>query len=171
MEYFTHLVPYGLLVCKECQYGVLPSQVTTHLAGPQHQLPARQRREIRDVVATWPGLLQTDVDFKRVGNPRDRPRRLEALALHSDGKMCHLCGHIVRTRDGIQAHYRREHGVRTSWASGLSGVDGRNPPWAEGVHCQRFFTHGAAQGYFEVQAPDESDRDAKPTVQKRPDSL
>jgi hypothetical protein len=30
-EYFEHLVEYALAVCKECRYGVFPSQVKSHL--------------------------------------------------------------------------------------------------------------------------------------------
>ena len=27
-------------------------------------------------------------------------------------------------------------------------------PWTEGIHCQRIFTHGSKQEYFEVKDPD-----------------
>jgi hypothetical protein len=46
-----------------------------------------------------------------------------------------------------------------NWKTGSKAADRRraglsiNRPWTTGVYCQRFFTHGRRQKYFEVRAP------------------
>jgi hypothetical protein len=52
MEYFTHLPEFQVIVCKECQYAVLPSYINTHFtAKPQHRLRKKEQQRITDRIA------------------------------------------------------------------------------------------------------------------------
>jgi hypothetical protein len=96
--------------------------------------------------------------------PGSKDAAVPGLAVWSDGKKCvwtepdgQQCGHIQRTRCGIQAHCRDVHG----WANGrgrggrpgAGAAGGKDGVWVDGVHCQRFGQAGALQRLFEIAAP------------------
>ena len=146
------------MVCKKCHYAVLPSQMDRHLGSAKHRIPASRRRAIYDEIQAWPRLFQTEADLIQLQPPADIPPHFPQLKLHADGKKCRTCNQIVRTDEGIQKHCRIEHGWTNNWKRGGQVANRRRAglsldrPWTNGVHCQRFFTHGRRQEYFEVQA-------------------
>jgi superfamily II DNA helicase RecQ len=150
------------MTCKSCRYGVLPSQVESHLSGPKHRMPRARRQQIQEEIATWPELFRTEADLVRLEIPTHRPPPCKELDSHNDGRKCHICNHIVRTDERIKKHYRTQHGWVNSWKRGRKAGDRQraglstNRPWIIDVHCQRFFTHGPKQQYFEVQGPSAS---------------
>ncbi len=91
--------------------------------------------------------------------PTHGPQPLEQLEVFADGRKCNTCGYIVRTDERIQRHCRLQYGWINPWKRGPKREDRQRAglalsrPWTESVHCQRFFTHGRRQEYFEVQAP------------------
>jgi hypothetical protein len=157
MEHFTHLTQYQIIICKDCKYAVLPSQIDSHLASAKHRIPVRRRRAIQEKIQTWPELLQNEADLVRLQMPTHGPPPLEQLEVYVDGRKCGTCGHIMRTDEGIKKHYRIRHGWVNHWKKGLKATDRRRArlsvgrPWTEGVHCQRFFPQGRRQEYFEMQ--------------------
>jgi len=162
MEHFTRLAEYQIMTCKTCRHGVLPSQVKSHLSGPKHRMPPARRQQIQEEIATWPELFQTEADLVRLEIPMHRPPPCTELDCHNDGRKCHVCNHIVCTDEGIKKHYRTQHGWENIWKKGRKAADRQraglsiNRPWITDVHCQRFFTHGPKQQYFEVQGPSAS---------------
>ena len=58
MEYFTHLPEFQVVVCKACQYAVLPSHINAHLAAkPQHGLEKKERQRVAEKIAKIKGLI------------------------------------------------------------------------------------------------------------------
>lgn len=162
---------YQIMVCNDCRYAVLPSQMDRHLASAKHRIPATRRRAIHDAIRAWPRLLQTEADLVQLQAPTDMPPHFEQLELYADGRKCHTCQHIMRTDEGIQKHCRIQHGWTNDWKRGGKIANRQraglsvNRPWTEGVYCQRFFTHGRRQEYFEVQAPRTASRAAQETAE------
>ncbi|KAF2742081.1 hypothetical protein M011DRAFT_472485 [Sporormia fimetaria CBS 119925] len=56
-DYFDHLVEYGLAICKECRYGILPSQVKSHLQRA-HRISRKQADSAAEEVSNWVGLVE-----------------------------------------------------------------------------------------------------------------
>jgi hypothetical protein len=81
MEYFTHLPQYQIMVCNECHYAVLPSQMDRHLASAKHRIPAPRRRIIHDEIQAWPRLFQTEADLVQLRLPTDVPPQFWQLKL------------------------------------------------------------------------------------------
>jgi hypothetical protein len=163
---FVNLSPYGVIVCRICATGVLYDHSDRHLASKTHSLPAIQRQQIRRELALWPNVLRSEADLDRMTPPRDIPPAFEWLTPYNDGIRCSFvgdagrrCDYVCRSLCGIQSHCRSQHGWENDWRAGSKAADRRRAglsttrPWTDGVYCQRFFTHGRRQEYFEVQAP------------------
>src|SRR5438876_10815914 len=88
MEYFTHLAQYQVIVCNKCQYAVLPSRLDSHLASAKHRVKPVERKQIKQEIATWAGLLQNEADLMRLEIPTNKPPPLAALEIHPRGKKC-----------------------------------------------------------------------------------
>ena len=183
MEYFTHLPDFQVIICKECQHAVLPSQIDTHFAAkPQHGLEKDERQRIAEEIAEINGLIGNEETLRRCEFPFPPPtsKPITALAqpmkdyiqctFEAAGKVCqYICGTVER----MQKHCREEH----KWKSKNKG--GRRKkrsntnqavPWRTGVHCQRFFTQGHKSGYFEVQrAEARPESSSQPGIASRTD--
>ena len=178
MDKFVFLDAYGVLVCRECQKGVLYDQLDTHLASVKHRVVRVRRQQIQQELGTWPNLLRNEHDLDRLSTPRDIPHPIECLTLYRDGKRCdHMdeanqrqCRYVCRDLATMQKHCRVQHGWKNSWKRGSTAANRRRAqlstsrPWTDGVACQRFFTHGPRQEYFEVQPADRSADDEIPQM-------
>ncbi len=74
--------------------------------------------------------------------------------MYSDGLGCSYppCPFICRSRRHIVDHYNKEHQWINPQKRGgsLRSRQAKVDPWRTGVHCQRLFTRGVRQEYFEV---------------------
>src|SRR5277367_1651864 len=119
MEYFTYLPDFQVIICKECQHAVLPSQIDTHFAAePQHGLGKRERQRIAEVVADINRLIGNEETLRQSEFPFPPPtsKPITALAqpmkgymqctFEKEGKVCqYICGTI----QSIQKHCWEEH--------------------------------------------------------------
>ena len=55
-QHFEHLTEYALAVCRECQHGVLPSHVRSHVQRA-HLAKRKQAEAIAEEVGNWAGLI------------------------------------------------------------------------------------------------------------------
>jgi Orsellinic acid/F9775 biosynthesis cluster protein D len=70
MEYFTHLPNFQVIICKECQYAVLPSYIDAHFtAKPQHGFGKKERQRIADEIAEIDGLIGNEETLRRCEFP------------------------------------------------------------------------------------------------------
>jgi hypothetical protein len=56
-QHFEHLVKYALAVCRECQHGVLPSYIKSHVQRA-YLAKQKQAKAIAEEVGNWAGLIQ-----------------------------------------------------------------------------------------------------------------
>ena len=67
MDRFIHLPEFRVIICKECEYAVLPSHINTHFAGEPHKLEVGERRKITEEVAEVNRLI-TNEEVLRVSD-------------------------------------------------------------------------------------------------------
>jgi hypothetical protein len=107
MEYFTNLPDFQVIVCKECQYAVLPSHIDAHFtAKPQHGLGKRERHRIATEIAEINGLIGNEETLRRCEFtfPPSTSKPIPALTKpRRDGMQCMFditnrpCPHICYT--------------------------------------------------------------------------
>jgi hypothetical protein len=66
MEYFIHLPEFQVIICKNCQYAVLPSQIDAHFAAKrQHGLDRKEWQRIANEIAEIDGLIGNEDTWQR----------------------------------------------------------------------------------------------------------
>ena len=149
---------HHILICTDCQFAVVPTQIGKHLRAHHLRLSLQQRRTIVSRVEELIGLAEvpSDVIYPL---PSDPP--VTHLPLYFDGLKCNgydaqgaLCSYICRTLRGMREHCRQKHGWINSQKRGgdtrLKQTNANNRIWTENHACQRFFKVATWQRYFEV---------------------
>lgn len=163
MEYFHHLPERQVIICKECQYAVWPSQVRSHLQGKQHRIPGKEAAAIQDDIKQWPGVVPFASELEI---PRCIPQPIAEVPLYTDGLQCQLspvdCQYICRKHNSIQKHWKDQHNWSIQSNRGGSGqrkqrrIQARFQQGAREVHCQRLFPSGYGSQYFEIRQPEQA---------------
>lgn len=165
MEPFVYLPTYSIIVCKQCEFGCVADEVTTHLRARHSDISVPKRRCIQQAIQFIPGVIRNQADLNRLELPPSSTTPLPYLAApKADGLKCRKCSYISRQIQKIQAHCRSEHGWQNPRASGRPvRADARatQQPWRENVQCQRFFPSRIGSGWFEVTGPDGRRRSAQ----------
>lgn len=161
-----HLPDFHVVVCKKCQYAVLPSQIDIHFA-PQkphgttktsskpHSLSKGVRERIKAGVAQIDGLIPSPDVLKHYpfSFPPATSRPIPALfPPKTDGIRCTFkvgegeCGYICCSLRQMREHCGVEHQWKSQEKGGrpMKGFGNPTPtvPWQTGIHCQRFFKQG-----------------------------
>src|SRR5271165_3809528 len=149
MEYFTHLPEFQVIVCKKCQFAVLPSFIHAHFkAKSQHGLEKEERQRIFNVVAEVDGLLHNNEALRQCEFPFPPhiSKPIEALGEpKKDYLQCtfetvgEVCKYICSTARGMRSHCWEEHKWKSEDKGGQSKKHSNQVPWRRGVCCQRFF--------------------------------
>lgn len=163
MDQFIHLPEFRVIICKKCQYAVLPSEIDTHFQKtPIHSLNHPSRQRIVQQVAMIHGLIQDEKQLKQEWfsfPPSTSPAIPELGEPKRDGLRCKYnsedgkqCPYVVRYPQKMREHYRVVHQWKYVKKKGKPRREDRvkDIPWEENVHCQRFFDHGLYSGYFAV---------------------
>src|SRR6516164_6897731 len=169
MEYFTHLPEFQVIICKKCEFAVLPSYIHAHFAAkPQHGVGKDERQRIVNVVAEIDGLIQNNEELRqcKFPFPLQISKPITALAKpRKNGMRCTFsvagspCSYICCSMQQMQEHCWEEHKWKSKDKGGYSkkrSNQQQKVPWRTEVHCQRFFKSGAKSRYFEVQDEDVS---------------
>lgn len=157
-DYFYHLLPYSLAVCKMCRVAIWPSLAVKHLRGEKHRLSRPMALAVVRDLSTWTDLCPGPSTFTLLPH-LDQP--LPQLPLFRDGLLCLLdpasCTYVGRTAGALKTHWQKVH----SWSP--CGTRGGCPRaqerkgkerWEQAcrrVLCQRFFHNGPHSGYFQVR--------------------
>jgi len=176
MDHFIHLPEFRIIVCKKCQYAILPSHIDAHFAAKPHKLGPKERQNIAVEVAEINELIGDEETLRRseITFPLATSAPIVALGKPlENGLQCTLCQHICCTERGMRTHQWKEH----QWKSKRKGgrpkrraSDESNPvPWRTSVHCQRFFIQGHKSGYFEVQKRETTPTADQPGIASRAD--
>lgn len=135
----------------------------SHLSRLRHQLSSVTRTRIIERIAAIDHFIQVGDQLKEMSSPPKDSPPLPELEVHRDGLACQLrregslnCDYVCHMPYGMKKHCKKEHRWINKQGKGgtpasrqRSGLSER--PWRKGVGCQRFFTHGPGQEYFEVQ--------------------
>jgi len=170
-SFIIHLPDFRVVVCKKCQYAILPSQIDAHfkprkstrskkpakqLHGVGKDLCERIKRDVAKVEGLIPNpeaLKECEFSFppstagpiSALGDPEKNGLRCTAKVEGQE------CGYICCSLQFMQRHYEVEH----QWKNEQKGRPKKgvehNVPWRTGIHCQRFFKQGHKSQYFEVQ--------------------
>jgi hypothetical protein len=151
-----------VLICVQCQFAVVPSQVDKHLRVHHSRVSILQRQKLIAKVDNLSGLarVHSDVVYPLATDPpiASLPTYFDGLKCSSIDESGTACAYICRTTRGIQEHCIRQH----QWTNRQKrGGDVRsktlhtsNKLWTENHACQRFFKVGKWQRYFEVARQD-----------------
>ncbi|KFZ19491.1 hypothetical protein V502_03625 [Pseudogymnoascus sp. VKM F-4520 (FW-2644)] len=162
MDQFIHLPEFQVIICKKCQFAVLPSEIDAHFTRePVHRLSKESQKGIFEKVAKIEGLIRNkymlgQVEFKYPHQNTGAIPRLEepktdglGCTFEKDGEKCPF---VSWFKQPIQEHYRDVHSWINPRKKGRPKRDSKKEvPWERGVHCQRFFTHGLHSNLFRVE--------------------
>jgi uncharacterized C2H2 Zn-finger protein len=168
-DLFDHLIEYRLAICKECQHGVLPSQIKSHLQRA-HRMGRKQAESVAEEVGSWAGLIQYASELEV---PSQAVEPMHQLPVYADGLKCQLdpsrCRHIFRSSEAMRKHWHKAH----DWSPASKGgrpsrieeekIQARSRESCQTVHCQRLLVQGQGSQYFEVQPPGEDGPGTVPT--------
>lgn len=153
---FVFITAQRVLVCTECQHGVIANEAGTHLAKQHKTLGVERRSEIAGNVQRIRGVICTQDDLLSFTFPPPEWSAHPHLQKpRADGLGCHRCKFVSPNIRTIQEHYRVEHEWINPRGSGRTQASRAErleaAPWRTGVRCQRYFTSRRASGWFEVE--------------------
>jgi hypothetical protein len=179
MDQFIHLPKFRIIVCKECQYAVLPSQIDAHFATKPHKLSKKEQQEIEEEVGKINGLVGDEETLRQSEFifPPATSQPIAALGKpKKNGLQCTACQYVCCTIQGMKIHQWEEHQWKSKQKKGrpkrrASDRD-QQVLWRTGIHCQRFFIQGHKSGYFEVRKAETTPRtDPEPGIASRADQF
>jgi hypothetical protein len=94
MEHFIHLPEFRVIICKKCQYAVLPSHIDTHFAAKPHKLDKKERQRVAEEVLEINGLIGNEETLRRseFEFPLATSTPITALGkLEEKGLQCTVC--------------------------------------------------------------------------------
>jgi hypothetical protein len=163
-ELFLQLPEYSVIVCRQCQYAVRPTQVVFHLTHSPHRTTAVYARQVQAAIEEWDGV---EVDINHLTFPARVDQPIDGLTMYTDGILCTRvpgCGYVCRSKESLRKHWRTEHG----WSPyGLQQGDQQShhhnntaqaaiQDASQAVCCQRFFTTKFGSHYMHVRRPGSS---------------
>jgi hypothetical protein len=193
MDQFIHLPEFRVIVCKKCEYAVLPSQIDGHFmpkkptglkrpSKKSHGLSRVTCERIKRDVAQIQGLIPNPLALQESEFPFPLATAAPIPALGQpkmNGMRCKVqvegreCGYICCSLQQMQEHCGEMH----QWKTKQKGRprkenprSARTVPWQTGIHCQRFFKQGHKSQYFEVQ-PVETGPRPTPRMASRTDQF
>ena len=112
-DVFELLSDFRIVLCRVCQFAVVPSQVQTHLTKHHTRLSVSQRQDLVAKVQSLPDLAYEE---SQVVYPRPRAALIEGLPIYYDGLRCtgrvtrgKRCRYVCRTVYGIREHCKKKH--------------------------------------------------------------
>lgn len=158
MEPFVKLPKYLFIICRKCQYAILPSQIDSHLKNKKKHGWDKERRDqvVREVGKVL-GLILTERQLEAFVFPRVPVNAIPELKPpQNDGSKCKSCPYVVCHRQLIQEHCRTVHDWKNERKKGRPSYKKRREelglPWIPNVRCQQFFKQGTKSSFFEVAA-------------------
>lgn len=119
MDQFNHLPEFRLIICRKCNFAVLPSHINAHFARKPHELKKEICREIENKVAYINGLILNKQELKQNHFPFSPAIVDPILALQTprtNKKGCSLltssgdiCTYVSSHLQEIQEYYRNVH--------------------------------------------------------------
>lgn len=154
---------HKVLICKKCQYAVVPSHLKTHLKTYHPRLTLEQRRSYVATIETCTALADVHND---VVYPRSTDPPVSILPVYFDGLRCDWvddrnisCSYVCRDLRLMRKHCKQKHGWVNQQKRGgdvrSKQLHAANKIWTQDCACQRFFKVNSWQKYFEVASQGE----------------
>jgi hypothetical protein len=165
-QIFTLLTQYGVILCKQCQFAVVPSQIAVHLKTHHSSQTYQQRKAIQEEVQKAEGIV---FEKHQVTYPDPEEPPILGLPIFEDGLVCQAqrtqgtqCRYVCRDVGTMQKHCKVEHNWENTQKRGGDSrkktAGGNNKIWKEGQYCQRFFKFAQWKKYFQVSKQSRQDR-------------
>ncbi|KAA8652862.1 hypothetical protein EYZ11_007602 [Aspergillus tanneri] len=125
---------YGVLICRECQYGIQKNALQSHLL--RHKIYREERQRLLSYISELYLFEPEDVPLPTPASPP-----VDGLPIIS-GYRCTRCGNLCASSKRMRRHWSEIHGLN-------------NPPkssFARPAKLQTFF-RGTKLRYFEVTSP------------------
>ncbi|QGA20956.1 hypothetical protein EYB26_008666 [Talaromyces marneffei] len=168
--YFERLVDFPVVICRECQYGVWPSQIEGHLQRAHQHISPMIRIQLGDEVRSWPNIAIDPIELEI---PPTRTQAIPQLIGPLDGWQCQLspqsCVYICQSINAMRNHWYNQHGwSRTSHRghptrSTMQTIQEQQKQACRRVPCQRIFPRKTGSQYFAI-IDEKEDSDPIPTT-------
>lgn len=142
-ELFEHKPKHCIIVCRECQFAVVPQQIARHLKDQHPSIPVPQRRVMIQASQSIEDLAHQKDD---VIYPEPDQPPVPGLPTYHNGFRCiyHAeCQYVCRTLYRIQDHCKKAHGWENKQKRGgnmrKKSKQAPNRVWKDKQACQRFF--------------------------------
>lgn len=166
---FKHLPEQQVIICVECQHAIQPNQIKGHLSTSHNTIPSQVRKTIQEFIQTLQNVAQKKED---IIHPDPDSDPIPGLPIFDNGLVCiseqsgSQCGYTCRSIETMQRHCKKAHNwINSQKRGGNSRAKQQhtaNRLWIEKQHCQRFFTQGAWQQYFQVMQEAEEEQEEFP---------
>jgi hypothetical protein len=148
MDRLIQLPQFQVIICRKCQYAVLPSEIDAYFAAKKaHGFRKKARDRIIQEVTKVSGLIQNKEELRKCEFPFPPPTSKPITALaqpETDGLRCikevdgQRCPYVCRTERGMRVHSWAEHQWKSDNKGGRPRKDERERatvPWQTGIHC------------------------------------
>ena len=170
-EIFVIAPKAGVIVCRQCKYGVRRSQVKAHLEGQAHRLPNTMATQVSEAVRRWNGVSQ---DAEEGVLPRKLDEKIPELPEY-EGLLCRRednCDYVCRTEGSMKTHWRNAHAWSLQEKRGgtsnrdLDSMKEKFGRFTRRVDCQQMFTSQAGRQFIHIEKPEEEMVSNMPYVAK-----
>ena len=138
---------HRVLVCRQCQYTIVPSQLATYLKVHHLRLTLQQHRDYSTKVESCSALAKVHEDVVYPA-PNDPP--VPSLQIYFDGLRCDWmsdarvpCAYVCRDLRLMRKHCTQRHGWVNQQKRGgdvrTKLLHTENKIWTRDRACQRFF--------------------------------
>jgi hypothetical protein len=108
-QLFEKIASLRVIICRQCQYGVRPTDVQRHLK-QQHGYNHQAARQAARGVHQWEDIQQ---DNQAIQIPRVLDQPLPIIPCHTNGFLCQRdgvhCQYVAATMDSMRKHWRTTH--------------------------------------------------------------
>ena len=163
-QLFQHLLDIKVIICKRCQYAIVPAQVNGHIQRQHPSITTDERQSIVQAVTALSNIATTPESIKRL----HKEDIIKELPVFQDGIYCmyttasEVCNYVCRDLRGMQRHCYIQHQWKNPRRRGgypkHRQYEETGQIWITEQLCQRLFQARQWPQYFAVQVDRRSSR-------------
>jgi hypothetical protein len=166
-QFFIRLPTFPVVICRQCQYGVWPSSIASHLKGSAHQVKHKEAQQVQEAIQQWDGIQH---DSSQLELPLVLDERIPQLPIYPDGLLCWRenpqCGFVARSMETMKQHWRKIHGWSMQSHGGRMNHQQKEQAQIQSqqsfrtVSCQRVFPSRKGSHFIHIRHPGGDIREA-----------
>jgi uncharacterized C2H2 Zn-finger protein len=159
-QFFIRLPIFPVVICRQCQHGVWPSSIASHLKGSAHQVQHQEAQQVQEAIQQWDGIQH---DSSQLELPSVLDERIPQLPIYPDGLLCWReyprCGFVARSMETMKQHWRKIHGWSMQSHGGRMNRQQKEQAQIESqrsfrtVSCQRVFPTCKGSHFIHIRHP------------------